>query len=67
VFLSSKSKDNLRQHLPKVSLKEYEGEIVVLKSKLESQDLYLYEPLIGQRVAFRLKGIIKTEENIAVS
>ena len=67
MFLSSRSKENLSEYLPNVSLNDYEADFVVLKSNVDEQDLFLYEPLLGQRVAFRLKGIIKSGEKCVVS
>lgn len=64
VVLTAKSRENLKNHLRKVGMTGCDGTIVILKDRVNDKDIYLYEPLFGERVAFRLKGIIKTKKGI---
>lgn len=69
LYLTSKSKDNLSQYLSKVGYKDYTGDYVVIKRMTEksiANDTAAYHQYYGDKAAFRLKGIIKTENGLVV-
>ena len=69
VYLSPESRSNLQRQLSNLGIgKTHEvGNRVIVKSSLSAQDTYLYEPLFGERAAFRIKGIVKAEGNDLVA
>lgn len=69
VYLNTASRSELSAYLRKYGV---EGDVdtsrVVVRRSCSSRDSYFYEPLFGERAAFRLKGLVKTESgSIAVS
>ena len=69
VYLNAASRSELSAYLRKYGV---EGDVdtsrVVVRRSCNSRDSYFYEPLFGERAAFRLKGLVKTESgSIAVS
>ena len=69
MYLTPASRSELQLHLKKLGI---EGDLdtrrVVVRRSCNSDDSYYYEPLFGEKAAFRLKGIIKTHSgSIAVS
>ena len=68
MYLTPASRGELQSHLKKLGI---EGDLdtsrVVVRRSCNSDDSYYYEPLFGEKAAFRLKGIIKTSSgSIAV-
>lgn len=63
--LSPKSVEFLKRHLHKLGMPNYESKYVVLKNQMSLDDGYIYEPILGERVVFRLKGFVKTELGVA--
>jgi hypothetical protein len=67
VYLTPASKEALAVHLSSVGVKgEVNPSRVVVKRSCQPKDYYEYEPLFGERVAFRLKGIARTDSGLAV-
>lgn len=62
VYLTSQSKEALSKYLYKKGLPTYSGKYVVIKNNASKDDSYVYEPLYGERAAFRLKGFVKTSD-----
>jgi len=69
MYLSPKSKVNLYAHLTKnLNIKTEKDSIeAVIKYKSSKHDAYVYEPLFGAPLAFRLKGIISMKSGIVVT
>lgn len=69
VYLTQSSRDELSAYLRKLGVEaEVDTKSVVIRRSCSSRDSYFYEPLFGERSAFRLKGLIKTDSGaIAVS
>lgn len=61
IYLTKESQKNLQTHLQKVGINDTPSNRVVIRSSMTDRDVYMYKPLYGERAAFRLKGIIKTE------
>ena len=61
VYLTDESHRNLQAQLAKlgVGATHTAGRRVVVRSRLSVQDDYMYQPLYGERAAFRLKGLIR--------
>lgn len=77
VFLVPESRAILANHLEKTLGIKSSGDVkaddqqalgreVILKAELSDVDSYIYRPLFGERAAFRLKGLITTEEGDVV-
>ena len=69
VYLNAASRSELSAYLRKYGV---EGDVdttrVVVRRSCSNRDSYFYEPLFGERAAFRLKGLVKTESgSISVS
>lgn len=63
IYLTDESKETLRSHLNKVGLKDYNFQShIVLRRAADESSIYQFEPLFGERVAFRLKGIAEYSE-----
>lgn len=62
VYLTPESRQNLQKQLTHlgVGATHEVGSRVVVKSSLTPQDVYMYQPLFGERAAFRIKGIVRT-------
>ena len=69
LYLTKKSKDHLKDRLSKVGYKNYTADYVVIKrlaGETISEDVQYYEQFYGDKAAFRLKGIIKTDNDLVV-
>lgn len=64
LYLNKDSQKSVKEFLKSVGLHNYEGDNVVIKRSLIHDDSYVYETLYGKRAAFRLKGMIKTENGL---
>ena len=62
ISLSSQSRDNLKEYLDMNKYQGVQGNYVVINKGLTEADLYQYEPLFGERAAFRLKGVIQNSK-----
>jgi len=68
ISLSSQSRDNLKEYLDMNKYQGVQGNYVVINKGLTEGDLYQYEPLFGERAAFRLKGVIQnSKKSMSVS
>ena len=59
VYLNTESKATLEALLPKIGVMGEDivpPQRVVLKSRMDEVDHYVYSPIYGERVAFRLQG-----------
>eukprot|EP01041_Mallomonas_annulata_P004523 gene4523-8983_t len=65
IQLTSKSKEQLRSHLHKIGLDGYVADRVIIKNNPSNDDIFVYEPILGERVVFRLKGLVKSERAVA--
>lgn len=67
VYLAPASRTELNAYLRKMGI---EGTVdtsrVVVRRSCNSSDSYLYEPLFGERAAFRIKGLIRSESGATV-
>ena len=63
VYLTPESRQNLQKQLTNLGIGATHevGSRVVVKSSLSPQDVYMYQPLFGERAAFRIKGIVRTQ------
>ena len=59
VYLNEESIRYLKVKLKKLGYGDYNGNMVVIKSDAKKIDNYIFEPLFGDRVAFRIKGIVE--------
>ena len=59
VYLNEESIRYLKVKLKKMGYGGYNGNMVVIKSDANRIDNYIFEPLFGDRVAFRIKGIVE--------
>jgi len=69
LYLTKKSKEHLKERLSKVGYKDYTADYVVIKrlaGKTINDDIKYYEQYYGDKAAFRLKGIIKTDDDLVV-
>jgi hypothetical protein len=59
----------MKRNSPKLGVKgDVDAEYIVIRRNCTSKDSYPYEPLFGERAAFRLKAIARTDDGtIAVS
>lgn len=65
--MSVKAQNDLKQYLERHGLKPIHGSLVVIKVlNNDKEDQYVYEPLFGERAAFRLKGIVTTDTGISM-
>jgi len=62
ISLSSQSRDNLKEYLDMNKYQGVQGNYVVINKGVTEGDLYQYEPLFGERAAFRLKGVIQNSK-----
>jgi len=62
--LTAESHRNLQAQLVKlgVGATHTASRRVIIKSRLTPHDDYVYQPLYGERAAFRLKGVVKAED-----
>ena len=61
IYLTEESQTTLRNHLDKVGLKNVHFEPqVIIRRDADPDSVFQFEPLFGERVAFRLKGIAET-------
>lgn len=69
MYLTPVSQSELQAHLKKLGIQgDIDTSRVVVRRSCDKDDSYYYEPLFGERAAFRLRGIIKTESgSVAVS
>ena len=69
VYLSEESKAGLAAHLLKMGVVQggwVPPAKVALKSRMDEIDHYVYSPIYGERVAFRLKGLLKSKSGDVV-
>ena len=64
MFLSPDSQAVLGRFLDKQGMGALKGNRVVIRRLVEDNDSFAYQPLFGERAAFRLKGIVETENGI---
>ena len=67
MYLTAQSKSDLKTSLKNMGI---EGDVdtsrVVVRRSCTKDDSYYYEPLFGERAAFRLKGLIRTDNGAVV-
>ena len=66
VYLNTESKATLEALLPKIGVMGEDivpPQRVVLKSRMDEVD-HVYSPIYGERVAFRLQGVVRCKEGI---
>jgi hypothetical protein len=65
VYLTEESHKNLQAQLDQIGIgKTHDvGKRVIVRSTLTSRDEFVYFPIYGERVAFRLKGILRAEDS----
>jgi hypothetical protein len=61
VYLKPESQDIIGSFFKKRG-KVNDAKLVCIGSQLSEKDTFVYQPLFGERTAFRLKGIIETKE-----
>jgi hypothetical protein len=69
LYLTSKSKNFLKERLAKIGYDDYTADYVVIKrlsEKTKDNNIKNYKQYYGDKAAFRLKGIIKTESGLVV-
>ncbi len=66
VSLTPKSRLFLKKYLEKNDMSGYDGNNIFLKIAPNANDNYVYEPIIGERMVFRMKGLIKSDTGIVV-
>lgn len=69
LYLTSKSKTFLKERLSKIGYDDYTADYVVIKrltEKTRDNDIKSYKQYYGDKAAFRLKGIIKTDNGLVV-
>jgi intermembrane space import and assembly protein 40 len=67
IYLNAESKATIKAQLPKMGIVDADWrppERIVLKSRMDEVDHYVYSPIYGERVAFRLQGVVKCKEGI---
>jgi hypothetical protein len=67
VYLNTESKATLAALLPKMGVVDGDflpPQRIVLKSRIDEVDHYVYSPIYGERVAFRLQGVVRCKEGI---
>lgn len=65
LYLTEESQKSMKKHLSNFGEKgEYDLSKVVIRRNCTSKDSYPYEPLFGERAAFRMKSIIKTDDGL---
>ena len=62
LFLSDVSKEQLTKYLASVGKVNVEPKQIVIKRLSDPNDTFTYEPLFGERAAFRLKAIVTTND-----
>ena len=63
VYLTEESRKIMKRNLSKLGIKgDVDAEYVVIRRNCTSKDSYPYEPLFGERAAFRLKAIARTDD-----
>jgi hypothetical protein len=65
VYLTEESHKNLQAQLEQIGIGKTHlaGKRVIVRSSLTSRDEFVYFPIFGERVAFRLKGIVRAEDS----
>ena len=66
VFLKPESREILSRRLAALGLKDYEAEVAILNEDPTFDDIFTYEPLFGEKAAFRLTGITSDGQSIKV-
>eukprot|EP01038_Epipyxis_sp_PR26KG_P007985 gene7985-10828_t len=66
LYLTENSKVSLKAFLKKYGMENHQASSVWLKGSVKQSDLHIYKPIFGQRVVFRLKGIISLSNGDAV-
>ena len=66
VFLKPESREILSRRLAALGLKDYEAEVAVLNEDPTFDDIFTYEPLFGEKAAFRLTGIASDRQTLKV-
>jgi hypothetical protein len=61
VYLTPTSQESVEKYCKSIGLPNHTSKYVVIKNEADQEDSYIYQPLYGERAAFRMKGIIKTE------
>ena len=67
LYLTAQSKETLKKYIGKLEpsrIDEFDLSRVVIRRTCTPKDSYEYEPLYGERAAFRLKGIVRTENGL---
>lgn len=67
ISLATKSQNDLKEYLDKKQLGNFSSQLIIIKQLTANiDDQYVYEPLFGERAAFRLKGIAKTKNGLTM-
>ena len=67
LYFTAQSKETLKKYIAKLEpsrIDDIELSRIVIRRTCTSKDSYEYEPLYGERAAFRLKGIVRTESGL---
>lgn len=57
VFLKPESREILSRRLAMLGLRDYEAEVAVINDDPSFEDIFTYEPLFGEKAAFRLTEV----------
>lgn len=70
LYLTDSSKIALAKHLNQLEkgkeIRDIDVSRVILRRSCTAKDSFEYEPLFGERAAFRLKGLARTENGLLV-
>ena len=67
LYLTDSSKAALKKYLMSVKdIQDVDVSRVVIRRSCTSKDSFEYEPLFGERAAFRLKGLARTDNGLLV-
>jgi hypothetical protein len=67
VYMSAESKAGLSRYLQKHNIVDKEWsppDKITLKGRMDEVDHYVYSPIYGERIAFRLKGVLKCKDGV---
>ena len=62
VYLKPASKEMINNYLQEKGIKNSKADYVSIVRHASPNEAYVYKPLYGQRAAFRLKGLIRSEQ-----
>ena len=67
LYLTPQSKETLKKYIGKLEpsrIDDIDPTRIVIRRTCTTKDSYEYEPLYGERAAFRLKGMVRTESGL---